>query len=75
MGRHDGHPIVTVTAPWSMADRDPTAPSRGYLAMLIGGLRESHNLDDAAIIEYLEAAPGCSDELVATALALPSMQR
>ncbi len=72
VGRHDGHPIVTFTAPWSLAEAEPTAPSPGYLSVLLAGLRESHGLDDAAITNYLTAAPGCTQELVATALGIPS---
>ncbi len=37
---------------------------------MIDGLRESHKMRDDAIVAYLGAAPGCSEELVADALAL-----
>ncbi len=70
VGRHAGRPVVTITAPWSLADVEPAAPAPGYLAMLIGGLRESHDLDDSAIIRYLSSAPGCHEELVLAALAV-----
>ena len=69
--RHAGHPVVTFTAPWSLTDVEPTAPPPGYLALLIGGLRESHGLEDQAIIRYLSSAPGCDEALVRAALALP----
>jgi len=74
VGRHAGHPVVTFTAPWSLADVEPAAPAPGYLAMLIGGLRESHGLADPAIIRYLASAPGCDEELVRAALALPPIE-
>ncbi len=73
VGRHHDVPVVTFTAPWALADAEPAAPSPGYLVMVIGGLRESHRLTDDAISDYLTAAPGCTDELVATALALPGI--
>ena len=52
---------MTFTAPWSLADVEPAAPAPGYLAMLIGGLRESHGLGDSAIMRYLSSAPGCDE--------------
>ena len=75
VGRHDGRPIVTFTAPWALADREPATPVPAYLAMVIGGLRESHDLDDTAITDYLTAAPGCTGRLAAAALAMPGLQR
>jgi hypothetical protein len=74
VGRHDWRPIVTFTAPWSFNDIVPAPPAPGYLAMLIGGLRESHGLDDAAIADYLSAAPGCTEELANIALAMLTQQ-
>ncbi len=71
VGRHAGHPVVTITAPWALANVEPAAPAPGYLAMMIGGLRESLGLEDSAIVRYLSSAPGCDEELVRTALALP----
>jgi hypothetical protein len=37
---------------------------------LIAGLREAHGLGDDALIAYLGAAPGCSEALVTSVLAL-----
>jgi hypothetical protein len=37
--------------------------------MLVAGLREAHQLNDAAIVDYLAASPGCTSTLVQQALA------
>ena len=38
VGRHDGVPVVTFTAPWSLDEVVPAPPVPAYLAMLIAGL-------------------------------------
>jgi len=63
-------PVVTFTAPWSMSEVTPGAPSAGYLAMLIAGLREAHDLSDEELTSYLGSAPGCSRAAVMEALKL-----
>jgi hypothetical protein len=63
-GRRNGLPVVTFTAPWSLRDVTPGAPSAGYLAMLIAGLREAHDLSDEELTNYLGSAPGCSRDAV-----------
>ncbi len=63
-------PVVTFTAPWSMSDVTPAAPSAGYLAMLIAGLREAHDLSDEELTSYLGSAPGCTRDAVMDALKL-----
>jgi hypothetical protein len=68
-GRLDGFPLVTFTSPWAMAEAELGAPSPAYLRVMIEGLRESHRLSDDAIVRYLGSAPGCSEELAASALA------
>jgi hypothetical protein len=70
VGRHAGVPVVTFTAPWTLADVDPGPPVPAYLAMLVAGLRETHQLDDAQIRSYLTGAPGCTSALVEAAFAL-----
>lgn len=59
-GTLDGTPVLTLTAPWSMADVTWTAPSAGYLDHLAAGLREAGRWDDARIAEYLAARPGAA---------------
>jgi len=63
-------PVVTFTSPRSMSDVTPGAPSGGYLAMLIAGLREAHNLSDEKLTSYLSSAPGCSRVAVMDAFKL-----
>lgn len=54
VGRHDGLPIVTFTAPHGFDAVPHTRPSDAYLAMLAEGLRESRGWDDDEIADYLE---------------------
>jgi hypothetical protein len=70
VGRMEGSPVLTFTSPCAMADTKPGlgAPSPAYLTMLISGLRESRAMTDDALVAYLGAAPGCSEELVVSAL-------
>lgn len=69
-GRHDdGFPLVTITSPWTMTDAQLGAPSPAYLKVMIAGLRQSHSMSDDAIVAYLAAAPGCSEQLMMSALA------
>ena len=70
LGRRDGVPVVAFTAPWALADVIPRTPSPAYLAVLAGGLREAHGLSDAAVVDYLGAAPGCEPAVVRAGLAL-----
>lgn len=54
----DGYPMLTFTAPWSVADVTPTAPSGAYLRMLGEGLRETHYWSPEQAAEYLAGRPG-----------------
>jgi hypothetical protein len=69
-GRLNDMPVLTFTAPWSLSDVTPATPSTGYLAMLIAGLREAHDLSDEELTGYLGSAPGCSRDAVMDALKL-----
>ena len=55
VGDLDGHPVLTFTA-----DVLPTlnAPSSGYLATMVRGLRAVHRLSDDEIVDLLLARPG-----------------
>lgn len=70
VGRRDGVPVVTHTAPWALADVIPRAPLPAYVAVLAGGLRATHGLTDTAVVDYLGAAPGCEPTVVRAGLAL-----
>lgn len=59
-GTLDGVPVLTLTAPWTMADVDWTVPSAGYLGHLAAGLREAGRWDDVHIARYLAACPGAA---------------
>jgi hypothetical protein len=67
--RDDGFPVMTITSPWTMSDAQLAAPSPAYLKVMITGLRQSHGMSDDAIVAYLAAAPGCSEQLVVSAFA------
>jgi len=65
MGDHAGHPMVTFTAPWSLADvmagRTGLAlngPSPRYEEMIAAGLAETHGFNRAEAEAYLRAAVG-----------------
>jgi hypothetical protein len=55
-GQRRGDPMLTFTA--SPEREDLAAPSAAYLRVIGDGLRESHGLDEAAIVAYLAARPG-----------------
>jgi hypothetical protein len=59
-GTYDGLPLLTLTAPWAMADVAWTAPSGRYLRHLAAGLREAGAWDGATIADYLAARPGAA---------------
>jgi hypothetical protein len=68
-GERDGIPMVTFTAPWSMADASKNAPALAYLATLATGLAESHGMDLAARATYLAHLPGAAPTWDMAALA------
>jgi hypothetical protein len=72
LGTLEGLPVLTCTAPGpprsSTARR--AAPSLEYLAHIISGLRETFDLDDLAIVDYLGRAPGATPDLVRAALVM-----
>lgn len=59
-GTLDGSPVLTFTAPWTMADVPLNAPSGGYLRQLARGLLEAAAWDEAAVTAYLAARPGAA---------------
>jgi hypothetical protein len=70
LGWFDEFPVVTFTSPDAMTQAELGAPSNAYLKTMIAGLQESHAMSDDAIVAYLGAAPGCSEALALSALAL-----
>ena len=57
-GTFDGHPILTITAPWHYTDLPGNPPSPAYLRHLAAGLRESHGWNIEEISTYLATRPG-----------------
>ena len=70
LGTLEGLPLLTFTAPGPPGSMTgPAAPSPEYLAHLVIGLRETFDLDDPAIGDYLGCASGVTAHLVRAALA------
>jgi hypothetical protein len=59
-GEIEGHPLLTFTAPWRLADVAPLAPSLPYLRMLAGGLVAAHGWDIRRAAAYLAGLPGAA---------------
>ena len=53
VGRLDGLPMLTFTAPHGHADVPHAAPSAAYVAMIAAGLREAHGWSGAEVADYL----------------------
>jgi len=53
VGRHDGAPMLTFTAPHRAAAAERSRPSAAYLATMARGLGEAHGWDDQVAHEYL----------------------
>jgi hypothetical protein len=56
-GEVDGRPVVTF-ATEDVAALGLRAPTAAYVATIARGLRRTHGIDDAAIVDYLLACPG-----------------
>lgn len=54
----DSHPTLTFTARTPPEQRPAAPPSAPYLATILHGLREVHDLDDAVIVEWVGRSPG-----------------
>ena len=52
VGREDGLPMLTFTAPHGLSAVPHAAPRPAYLAMLAEGLQEAHGWDEERIAEY-----------------------
>ena len=60
VGEIKSAPVVTFTASWTQEDVELEAPVAAYLTMMTAGLREAHDLDDEAVLDYLLTRPGAS---------------
>lgn len=54
VGRLDGLPMLTFTAPHGHTEQPHAAPSAAYVAIIGAGLREAHGWSDAEVAAYLE---------------------
>lgn len=74
----DGVPVVTFTASWARDGIELNAPVAAYLVTMATGLREGHDLDDAAVVDYLLARPGARPRWtragLAAALGIPPLR-
>ncbi|MFF0744305.1 histone deacetylase [Streptomyces sp. NPDC004111] len=59
-GELSGHPLLTFTAPWSVAEAELNAPAAGYLAYLAGGLLAAGAWDAGSVAAYLANCPGAA---------------
>lgn len=57
LGEQNGNPIFTFTNEKNLTDKI-NAPSEEYLSIIINGIKETYNLSDLDIKEYLEKAEG-----------------
>ncbi len=58
LGAEKGYPIFTFTARWNDNEISPNAPGGKYLCTIIKGLKETFNLIDYEIINYLKNVEG-----------------
>ncbi len=76
VGEIEDVPVVTFTATWTQEDIEFNPPVEPYVALMAAGLRESHDLGDDEIVEYLLARPGVQPhwtrESLAAAVVLPA---
>jgi hypothetical protein len=54
VGRLDGAPMLTFTAPYGVGHVPRTSPSAAYRAVLATGLRESHGWEERRVDRYLD---------------------
>jgi hypothetical protein len=58
-GDLDGHPLLTLTAPWRLGDVPHVPPSAAYLRVIAAGLDEA-GWDPASVAGYLAGRPGAA---------------
>ena len=58
LGDLEGHPMLTLTAPWAAHEVRWTAPSGPYLRLLAAGLQQAHAWDTDQVARYLSRLPG-----------------
>ena len=58
IGQIEKRPVITFTHPESAGPLPANPPSARYLAMLMGGLAQSHEMSDEQIVHYLGGCAG-----------------
>lgn len=59
VGRRDGRPMLTITAPYGVGQAPGTAPSAAYLATMAEGLREARGWDERQVRDYFDRLMAC----------------
>ncbi|WP_348533244.1 histone deacetylase [Kitasatospora sp. MAA4] len=67
-GLLDGIPVLTVTAPWRIADAPLNAPAARYLRHLASGLHTAHGWSPVRSADYLATRPGAAGTWTPTAV-------
>ena len=58
LGEEEGIPIYTLTAHWDFKYEEIASPSYSYIRHIIMGIKQTYNLFDEQIAEYLYQKPG-----------------
>lgn len=69
IGSEEGYPIFTFTARWDDENIGPKPPGKRYLKEIIEGIKETYDLQDEEIIEYLKNIEGikgriCEEQII-----------
>lgn len=75
VGRHDGLPMLTFTAPHGLDAVPHTRPEPAYLAMLAEGLRDAHGWDESRVEAYFASLVHDGDQAGARPRSLPATVR
>ncbi|MET9403193.1 histone deacetylase [Kitasatospora sp. NPDC002965] len=67
-GTLGGVPVLTFTAPWTLAGAALNVPRVGYLRHLAAGLAEAHGWPPERAAPYLSSRPGAADHWTAAGL-------
>ncbi|MFB6893400.1 histone deacetylase [Kitasatospora sp. NPDC056327] len=67
-GTLDGVPVLTMTAPWSLAEAELNAPRVCYLRNLAAGLTDAHGWSPRRAAVYLSTRPGAAGHWTVDAL-------
>ncbi|MER7706771.1 hypothetical protein ABTX81_28225 [Kitasatospora sp. NPDC097605] len=67
-GTLDGFPVLTFTAPWTLAEAELNAPRARYLRNLASGLADAHGWSARRTAAYLSTRPGAAGHWTVDAL-------